>query len=202
MDELLKPFSIVDANGRVVMSGMSPDAPPTIAGCTLLEEQPPTPWAYWDFALCVWREPGQAPSTRHVFDWPSHAWIDPRSLADIKADQQADVSAEGRRRAAALTAGYPDFEQKTWPTQEREALAWEVNPATPTPFLDGIAAVRGITPEDMRAKTLGAVKAFREASQYLVGTRQALRDAIEAATTAEAVLAVTWPTDPSTPDAP
>lgn len=199
---MMRPFAIVDAHGKQVMAGMSPQPPACPEGCTLLGLEPPTPTSFWDFAAQAWCEPGVRPSPRHVFDWASHSWIDPRSLADIKADQQADVSAEGRRRAAALTAGYPDFEQKTWPTQEREALAWEVNPATPTPFLDGIAAVRGITPEDMRAKTLGAVKAFRQASQYLVGTRQALRDAIEAATTAEAVLAVTWPNDPTTPDAP
>ncbi|SIR06869.1 hypothetical protein [Pseudacidovorax sp. RU35E] len=199
---LMRPFAIVDAHGKLVMSGMSPQPPACPEACTLLGTEPPSPTSFWDFATQAWCEPSPRPSARHVFDWPSHSWIDPRTLAEIKADQQAAISAEGRRRAAALTAGYPDFEQKTWPTQEREALAWEVNPAAPTPFLDGIAAVRGIPATEMRAKTLAAVNAFRQASQYLVGTRQALRDAIEAATTAEAVQAITWPNDPTTTDAP
>lgn len=199
---LMRPFAIVDANGRQVMAGMSPQPPSCPTGCHLLGTEPPSSTAFWDFVAQAWREPGAQPSAQHVFDWPTHAWVDPRTLDQVKADQHAAVNSEGRRRAAALTAGYPDFEQKTWPTQEREALGWEVNPESPTPFLDGIADARGIGRDDMRAKTLQAVQAFRAASQYLVGTRQALRDAIEAADTRESVLAVTWPPLPTTDDAP
>lgn len=199
---LMRPFAIVDTYGKQVMAGMSPQPPACPPGCHLLGTEPPSPTAYWDFAAQAWIEPGEQPSAKHVFDWPTHAWSDPRTLEQVKADQHAAVNTEGRRRAAALTAGYPDFEQKTWPTQEREALAWEVNPTAPTPFLDGIADARGIGRDDMRAKTLQAVQAFRASSQYLVGTRQALRDAIEAADSREAVLAVTWPPLPTTQDAP
>lgn len=198
----LLPFSIVDGNGRVLMTGMSPELPPVPDGCILVEAAQPSATAFWDGAAEDWREPAPRPTPAHVFDWSSHTWRDLRPLEVIRADHLAGINAEARRRAAALIGGYPDFERQTWPAQEREALAWQADPAAPTPYLDGIAAVRGITPDDMRAKTLEAVLAFRSASQYLVGMRQALRDQVTAAETVEAIQAVAWPPESSTPDQP
>ena len=194
----LVPFSIVDGLGRVLMHGEGLEVPVPLDGCHVVEGLPPSDRHWRDVGADVWVDMGEAPSPACVFDWPSHSWVDPRSLDDIRAEQLAVINAEARRQASALTAGYPDFERQTWPTQEREALAWQVNASTPTPYLDGIATARGIAPEDMRAKTLEAVLAFRGASQYLVGTRQALRDAIYAATTPAAVLAVVWPPESPT----
>jgi hypothetical protein len=59
--------------------------------------------------------------------------------------------------------------------------------------LDGLAAARGITPAEMRQLTLDQVNAFMAASQQLVGTRQRLRDEINAAETVAEVLLVSWP---------
>ncbi len=71
----------------------------------------------------------------------------------------------------------------TWPVQQQEALAWAVNNETPTPYLDGLADARGITPEDMRQKTLDQTQLFMMASQGLVGKRQRLRDLVYEAQT-------------------
>lgn len=194
----LVPFSIVDGLGRVLMHGEGLEVPAPPDGCHVVGALPPSDHHWRDITADAWVDMGEPPSAACIFDWPSHSWVDPRSLEDIRAEQLAAINAEARRRASALTAGYPDFERQTWPTQEREALAWQADPSAPTPYLDGIATARGIAPEDMRAKTLEAVLAFRAASQYLVGTRQALRDAIHAATTPAAVLAVVWPPESPT----
>jgi hypothetical protein len=199
---LMQPFAIVDANGRQVMAGTSPQTPACPDGCQILATMPPTPSSFWDFASGTWQEPLPQPSPRHLFDWGSHSWVDVRTLDEVKADQQSVINAEGRRRASALVAGYPDFERQTWPSQEREALAWQADPSSPTPYLDGIAAARGISAREMRVKTLEAVLAFRQASQYLVGTRQALRDQIAAAPTVQAVQAVAWPSETPTSEQP
>lgn len=194
----LVAFSIVDGLGRVLMHGEGLEVPAAPDGCHVVEGLPPSDRHWRDVGADVWVDMGDAPSPACVFDWPSHSWVDPRTLDDIRSAQVAAINAEARRQASALTAGYPDFERQTWPTQEREALAWHADASTPTPYLDGIATARGIAPEDMRAKTLEAVLAFRAASQYLVGTRQALRDAIHAASTPAAVFAVVWPPESPT----
>lgn len=114
-------------------------------------------------------------------------------LEDIKAAQTQKVNSAFEQAAQELTAGYPEAERLTWPAQQAEALAWGADSSTPTPYLDGIASARGVNPADMRQMTLAQVQAFQSASQYLVGTRQRLRDAINAAETEQAVLGVRWP---------
>lgn len=186
------PFCAVDAHGQVVMRGRTLDLP-TVAGCTVLaEDAPPGSYRAGD----VWVQMSAQPSPHHVFDWSTKAWADPRTLDDIRAAQLAAVNAAFSRASAELIAGYPVEERQTWAAQEAEVLAWAVDDTTPTPYLDGIAAVRDIDPADMRAKTLEAVNLFRTASQWLVGTRQRLRDAINAPTaTREQIEAIAWPTD-------
>ncbi|WP_368648949.1 hypothetical protein ABRY95_12270 [Castellaniella ginsengisoli] len=115
------------------------------------------------------------------------------TLEEAQAAQLVLINAGFEQAAKALTAGYPEAERLTWPIQQSEALAWAADNASPTPYLDGLAVARGITPEDMRALTLAQVQAFQAASQQLVGTRQRLRDEINAAATVADVRAVVWP---------
>ena len=115
------------------------------------------------------------------------------TLEEAQAAQLVLINAGFEQAAKALTAGYPEAERLTWPIQQSEALAWAADNAAATPYLDGLAAARGITPEDMRALTLAQVQEFQLGSQQLVGTRQRLRDEINAATTVADVRAVVWP---------
>lgn len=115
------------------------------------------------------------------------------TLAEAQAAQLGQINRDFEAAAKALTAGYPEAERLTWPMQQAEAMAWAANQAAPTPYLDGLAAARGIDPAEMRQLTLDQVNLFMSASQALVGARQRLRDAINAAATAEDVLDVVWP---------
>jgi len=117
------------------------------------------------------------------------------TLEEAQAAQLVLINVSFETAAQALTAGYPEAERLTWPIQQAEALAWAADNAAATPYLDGLADARGITPAEMRALTLAQVQAFQAASQQLVGTRQRLRDEINAAETVEDVRAVVWPTD-------
>jgi hypothetical protein len=100
--------------------------------------------------------------------------------------------AGGHLAVAELVSGYPHGEQMTWDVQRVEAMAWAADPATPTPYLDGLAKARGITAEDMRARTLAQTQAFLAASQQLVGKRQKLADRIAAAKTPAEVAKIVW----------
>ncbi|MDS1141710.1 hypothetical protein RE432_14810 [Pusillimonas sp. SM2304] len=111
------------------------------------------------------------------------------------------VDGEFARAATALTAGYPEAERLTWPVQQQEALAWAADAGAPTPYLDGLAAARGITAAEMRQKTLDQTQLFMVASQQLVGTRQRLRDLVYVAQTPEDLDAIVWPTQQDDPPA-
>lgn len=115
------------------------------------------------------------------------------TLEEAQAAQLVLINASFEAAAQALTAGYPEAERLTWPIQQAEALAWAADENATTPYLDGLADARGITPAEMRALTLAQVQAFQAASQQLVGTRQRLRDEINAAATVADVRAVVWP---------
>lgn len=122
-------------------------------------------------------------------------WVDPASLAtlaDVKAAKLAEINEGFDGAAQALTVGYPEAERLTWDTQRAEALAWQADPQAATPYLDGLALAREIPAENMRQKTLDQTLLFLQASQQLVGKRQRLRDAIEAAEDEATVQAIAW----------
>ncbi len=103
-----------------------------------------------------------------------------------------EINSAFDQAASALTAGYPEAERMTWATQQQEALAWADDENTPTPYLDGLAAARGIPTEEMRQKTLQQTQLFMQASQQLVGKRQKLRDLVYEATTKAELDAIQW----------
>lgn len=109
-----------------------------------------------------------------------------------KEGKQAQINADFSKSAAALTDGYPEAERMTWAIQQQEALAWAANNETPTPYLDGLAAARGIDPWEMRQKTLDQTQLFMQASQQLVGKRQRLRDLVYEAKTLQDIDAIQW----------
>jgi len=127
------------------------------------------------------------------FDWSvqDFAWIDVRTLEEVRQAKLREINTAFEDAAKALTAGYPEAERLTWGVQQMEALAWEAD-GSPTPYLDGLASARNIAPEEMRQRTLLKVRAFMAASQQLVGTRQRLEDEIAQADAA-ALYAISWP---------
>lgn len=110
-----------------------------------------------------------------------------------KESKLSEINAAFNAAASALTDGYPDTERMTWPTQQKEALAWADDSNVATPYLDGLADARGISHEEMRQKTLDQTLLFMQASQHLVGTRQKLRDLTFEAETKEDLDAIKWP---------
>lgn len=141
---------------------------------------------------------GPAPTRFHKYNPATSQWEDSRSLQDFKDAQLVEVNAAFAAAGAALTAGYPEMEQKTWDIQRQEALAWRADSTVLTPFLDAAAQARGIPAATMRQLTLANVLAFQQAAAQAVGTRQALRDQINSYTedtpeSRAAVQAVVWP---------
>ena len=112
----------------------------------------------------------------------------------IPCDAGADPNDPRWADEAALSQlkdGYPEGEVQSWERQFAEAVAWQANPAAPTPTLDGIATARGITRDDLVGRVLVKAELFAIASGQIIGRRQMLEDAIAEASI-EALAEMTW----------
>lgn len=133
------------------------------------------------------------PSDRHVFDWTTKSWVDPRSLEDLKAGKWLEIK---RSRDAAEYGGF------TW-----DGSRFDSDPESQTKII-GAVQLASITGEsfqidwtlaDNSVRTLnkqdmvgvGEALGSHVATQHVIGRQ--LRQQIENATTPEAVAAVTWP---------
>ena len=134
-------------------------------------------------------------------DWINGAWKLNKDKATEQAAQQlqtakADKLAEINHTAqvfveqAARLAEYPQFEQSTWPEQQRESLAWEQNPDAETPMLAIIAAKRGIDLDKLRTAALRKAKEFSTLSAAVAGQRQHYADILAKAKDLVAVEAI------------
>lgn len=110
-----------------------------------------------------------------------YAAHDPAAMSGLRGAAVAAINDAFERAAARLTVSYPPSERLTWPIQEGEALAWNANNATATPYVDQLAAARGIPRDMYLQRTVAKVALFRQASALMVGLRQKGEDAIGAA---------------------
>lgn len=82
---------------------------------------------------------------------------------------------------ATLTATYPQAEIQSWPQQVKEADAFLLDNSVQVPLLTAIAAQRELDVQELVERVHAKVTAYAQASGYLIGKRQALEDAIDAA---------------------
>lgn len=164
---------------------------------TVADESPLEPGIFLIPAGCVDVEPlPPAPGKRQRFVDGAFVYVDvppdqplppgvPPTLEHLRVAKINEIKLEAEWTAAQLTEGYPDFEMKTWPAQEAEALAWDADNTVPTPRIDAMAGYRGMDRVEYLQRTLAKVLYFQKVSDYLVGTRQKYVDQAKAAESAE-----------------
>lgn len=140
---------------------------------------------------------------------PSHTWdgqkweLTKSMLAEQLAQAKATKLNEINRAAEAfinqVSGGLPEFEVETWDAQAAEAKAWHADKSAATPVIDQIALGRGVDAAALRAKAYKKLTDFErltgchsvnEFRLRLIGRRQALEAAVNAAATAKDVAAV------------
>jgi len=121
------------------------------------------------------------------------------SLDQGRAEKKAEIRAAFEASIQSALKTYPLVERDSWPKQRQEAEAFDQwrndgrsGNAPATPLLDGIAAERGISTEDMVDRVLTKVAEFDNIAAQALGKKQRLEDQIEAATTQRAVAEVQW----------
>lgn len=102
----------------------------------------------------------------------------PPTGAEMKAAALDRIDAAYGAAVAAMTAGYPEDEIKSWPKQEMEARAWLLDSSAATPWIDRAAAGRGIAKAELIDRVMANAALFAPLHGELTGKRQKLRDQI------------------------
>lgn len=187
------PFTMVDKDGQIVMRGDTIDLPEMPGYTTFAEEAPPD--TYRDGS--AWVPMPVSPSARHIFDWTAKTWIDPRTLADVKAKRWSEVK---RHRDLLEAAGFP-YMGKVLDSDERSVQrittvvqAAQAALGAQQPFLISWTCADNSQLALDATAVVGMPVALAIYADQLHQTARALRSQIEAATSAAQVQAIAWPT--------
>lgn len=118
----------------------------------------------------------------------------PQNLAELKLAKKAQITLAFNLTMSQIVGDTPAHEVSSWGKQEMEARAFS-NAATalnPTPLIDNLATSRGIPKALLARKIVAKADQFASYSGQLIGKRQGLEDAVDAATSKTALAAITW----------
>ncbi len=93
----------------------------------------------------------------------------------------------------AIRSNYTKSQIDSWYKQEAEASAWVKDSSASTPFLDAMAAARGVEKAAVVQRIMYKSSAATTYTATQTGTLQSLEDAVEAATTNDELRAIKWP---------
>lgn len=172
-------------------------------GAVLVELQPldlvalephlaPVP-IYGDDGEQIGTEPAPLRLPVEIAGWPESATAVPQPLAPLRAAARTRINAAYTVATDVLAVGYPYRERESWHVQVAEALALLADDAAATPWIDAAAAERGLDRVDLAQRIRANDQAYRQVHGALSGVRQALEDAITAASTAADIEATQWP---------
>lgn len=116
----------------------------------------------------------------------------PRNLEAVKRDKLREINDAYSREVVTITRDYPEAEQMTWDRQEREAREWMADNAADTPYIDALAASRGLDKQELVTRILAKSDAWIAASASYTGKRQRLEKQVEKAQRIEDVDVIAW----------
>lgn len=114
------------------------------------------------------------------------------AFPDIREPKALEIRAEGAKRLRAMAYPYTDEEQKTWVTQQSQALEYVADNTAPCVTIRNMATTRGVALADMVSRILGNATAFEPYIGTVLGQQQRLLDQIYAATDYDSMLNISW----------
>lgn len=158
-----------------------------------IETPPPAP-AGWQ--RIVRNGVQQEESGKWLVQWQA-VDMTPAEISNLRANLMVAVNTHCDALIETMTVSYPYTEKLTFSKQEAEARAYRADPAAITPLLDGLALNRGIAKVELVTRILAKADSFSTYTGLVIGRRQALEDAIKAATTLDALTQIDiqagWP---------
>ena len=182
------PYTLIDSNGRVLMTGKTLTIPER-NDATVIHEEAPSLTHYRQAG--TWVEQPPQPSPHHIFDYTTKQWVDPRTLSDLQVAKWEQIK---RARVNAEFGGF------TWDgspfdsdaiSQSRIQGALQLAALIPDFSIDWTLAdntVRALSGSELAA--VGVALGLHVGTQH--AKARVLRAQIEAATTADEVDAVVW----------
>jgi Domain of unknown function (DUF4376) len=162
-------------------------------GNSLLIEMPPGVPSWWDSTTLAWVQKPEQPTEHHCWDVASKAWADSRSLGQVKDDRWNAVKGERevRRQPLQVTAaGHVWDTDRTSRDLIRDALmeALIVGAGWSRVWTFADNSRGAVTVSDLQA----VIIAYGGITDAVFQSASAMRDTIQAATTAEEAEAVGW----------
>lgn len=117
---------------------------------------------------------------------------DTQRLAVAHSQKLAEIKRAAAAALNTLSAEYPRGEVDSWPQQVKEAEAYSLDSTSPATLLQAIATARGLDLAELVARVNAKTASYALASGQIIGKRQALEDAIDAATTLAELEAIRW----------
>ena len=114
------------------------------------------------------------------------------TLAELKLAKKAEITSKFEQTIQQVTAGYSSTEITSWSKQEQEARAFTAVPLSATPLIDALATARGVPKAALATRIIAKADLLAGISGQLIGKRQGLEDAIDAATSKTALAAIVW----------
>lgn len=90
----------------------------------------------------------------------------------------AQIEANTLMKVKELVKDYPDFEVDTFSTQETEAKEYMKDNTSATPFIDSLAASRGVDKEVMISKIINNSIALKSMTAPIIGRYQKIIEAV------------------------
>lgn len=114
------------------------------------------------------------------------------TLVELKLAKKAEITRKFEETIQQVTAGYSVTEITSWSKQEMEARAFTALPLSATPLIDALATARGVPKAALATRIIAKADLLAGISGQLIGKRQGLEDAIDAATSKTALAAIVW----------
>ncbi len=116
--------------------------------------------------------------------WAGGSWVaytpPPPPIADVQMAKISALNSACDAELSAITKQYPTSEINSWPKQEAEARAYQADNTAAVPFIEALAAARGITVADQVTRIIAKADAYAATAAAAVGKRQALVDQVNA----------------------
>lgn len=117
--------------------------------------------------------------------------VRPKKPFDVLwSEKMSEINIAYQQAISEMTPGYPESEKLTFDKQETEARAWIADNSFSTPFVDALAAGRGIEKAELVRRIIIKADAFALASGSLTGQRQRYEDMLSLAKTVEDITAI------------
>jgi len=118
-----------------------------------------------------------------VFSEEEELQITRTQFNNIKAEITTKINALFEQETATIKGNVMHGEVDTFGTQEKEALGFIANDTFPTPLLNGLATVRGITVSELAVRVLAHAETYKHAVGLVMGKKHALEDQVDKAET-------------------